>query len=111
MMPASLSKTDIATSMIRALTDRKSDPSAEELDLLDWLVTQMAQINDIAAKSFRGAYFELAGDFERARDWHLAAIEASPDTPSVYYNYAVTLSRSKRFEEATKISLQAVKLR
>lgn len=110
MMTAPLSKIDVAVSLIRNLSDRNTHPSGEELAMLERLVSQAAKMNELIGKSFRGAYFALAGDFEQARICHMAAIEACPQMPSVYFNYSVTLSRFKRYKEATEMALKAAVL-
>ena len=110
MMTAPLSKIDVAVALIRNISDRRTHPSGEELALLDRMVNQAAKMNELVGKSFRGAYYALAGDFEQARECHKEAIQACPQIPSVYFNYSVTLSRFKRYEEATEMALKAVVL-
>lgn len=110
MMTAPLSKIDTAVMLIRNLTNREPHTHREDSTPLDRLASQETKLNELLGKSFRGAYFALAGDFEQAKACHLATIEACPQLPSAYFNYAVTLSHFKRYEEATEMALKAAVL-
>ncbi|MCM8816216.1 MAG: tetratricopeptide repeat protein [Candidatus Omnitrophica bacterium] len=72
---------------------------------------QMESTWDTARKYYiQGLLYETTGDFENALAQYKKSVETSPDNSFIYGKIARTLLKQKRYSEAEKMFLNAIKL-
>ena len=106
MIPASATKIDETLELINKLDLRGSAPSDFDFARLEKLIKQIEKIDKAASLSFRETFYRLKCDYTQAEYWHEAALQEAPSSPSVYRNFAVTLSREGKYNQAVEVLLK-----
>ena len=84
-------------------------PSQFELYSLNRRIQQLERLGHSASLSFRGAYYSLQGDFDRAEECHEKAIAENPEGYK-FFNYAMTLQLEGKYAQAVVMLLRAKEL-
>ncbi len=77
---------------------------------LQKLIQDMYNVNTSVYYDLMGQYYNINNDFERAKAFHLKAIEESPYSYRHILNYAVTLFHSSYEEEAFEYCKKAIEI-
>ena len=106
MIPSPATKIDETLELINKLDLCGSAPSDFDFARLDKLITQIEKLDRAASLSFRGTFYRLKCEYARAEQWHEAALREAPSSPAVYHNFAVTLSREGKYNQAIEVLLK-----
>ena len=75
MAPVPANQKKEALSLIIELLGREDKPTEIELLRLKNLIEEVEKEDMAAGRSFRGAYLDIIGKSNEAKEWHLSAIE------------------------------------